>query len=105
MSEGCSGWTEIPTNCQNADAFYHPDRKAREALNTKSGYFLQHDIARLDARFFSCSSIEADIMHPQQRILIETIYDALENAGKGGESLDFINSIGFARQTGVSHDI
>ncbi|KAI0138627.1 putative polyketide synthase [Hypoxylon sp. NC0597] len=43
--------------------------------------FLERDISAFDTRFFSMTSEEAAATDPQQRILLETTYHALENAG------------------------
>ncbi|KAK2612700.1 hypothetical protein QQS21_001317 [Conoideocrella luteorostrata] len=87
LASGRSGWSEVPSDRWNADSFYHPNIEAKESLNTKSGYFLQQDIAAFDAPFFNCPPWEAHTMDPQQRILLETTYEALENAGISIESL------------------
>lgn len=81
LSEGRSGLTEVPADRWNAEAFYHPNSEGREAISTKKGHFLTHDVSEFDARFFGFSSIEADHTDPQQRLLLETTYEALENAG------------------------
>lgn len=81
LSEGRSGWSEVPADRWNAEAFYNPDGDAKESLNTKSGYFLRRDVSSFDAKFFNIVPYEAHTMDPQQRILIETTYQALENAG------------------------
>lgn len=52
LSEGRTGLSEIPADRWNANSFYQPDPEAREALNTKKGYFLQQDVTEFDARFF-----------------------------------------------------
>lgn len=44
-----------------------------------TGHFLEGDIAAFDAPFFSIQPAEARSMDPQQRILLETTYRALEN--------------------------
>ncbi|MDE0188818.1 MAG: SDR family NAD(P)-dependent oxidoreductase [bacterium] len=44
-------------------------------------------IDRFDSRFFRISPIEAQLMDPQQRILLETSWLALEDAGFGPDSL------------------
>lgn len=81
LREGRTGLTEIPPDRWNANSFYHPDPEAREALNTKKGYFLTQHVAEFDARFFGFSAAEAEQTDPQQRIPLETTYEALENAG------------------------
>lgn len=45
LSEGRSGWCEIPADRWNKDSFYHPDPEAKEAINVKGLYFLQQDIS------------------------------------------------------------
>ncbi|KAK2011526.1 beta-ketoacyl synthase domain-containing protein [Colletotrichum eremochloae] len=82
LSEGRSGWREIPADRWNKDSFYHPDPEAKEAVNFKGLYFLDQDIAAFDARFFNIHPHEAHCLDPQQRILLETTYEALENAGQ-----------------------
>ncbi|KAF5009329.1 hypothetical protein FDECE_4427 [Fusarium decemcellulare] len=82
LSEGRSGWREIPADRWNKDAFHHPDPEAKEAVNFKGLYFLDQDITAFDARFFNIHPHEAHCLDPQQRILMETTYEALENAGQ-----------------------
>ncbi|KAJ5896473.1 Highly reducing polyketide synthase sdnO [Penicillium subrubescens] len=81
LAEGRSGWGEVPAERWNWKSFYHPHNEAKESLNSKSGYFLDQDIGAFDAKFFNIASYEAHAMDPQQRILLETTYEALENAG------------------------
>ena len=47
--------------------------------NAKYGYFLDQDIGEFDAGFFNISGVEAEAMDPQQRILLEVVYEALED--------------------------
>ena len=48
-------------------------------MNCRGGNFLTGDLAAFDAPFFSISQTEAACIDPQQRILLETSYRALEN--------------------------
>lgn len=87
VSKGRTGLSEVPPERWNANSFYHPDPEARESLNTKKGHFLKQDVSAFDARFFGFSAAEAEQTDPQQRIVLETTYEALENAGIPLESL------------------
>ena len=52
----------------------------------RRGAFLE-EIDKFDARFFRISPIEARMMDPRQRMLLETSWQALENAGLDPEQL------------------
>lgn len=47
----------------------------------KRGYFINDDHRVFDNDFFSISAKEAECMDPQQRILLETVYECIESAG------------------------
>ncbi|KAK4163727.1 putative polyketide synthase protein [Cladorrhinum sp. PSN259] len=88
MSMARDGWCEIPKDrCFNTDAYYHPNPSKKGCVNTKAGYFLQQDPTLFDAPFFSMTRQEAEAMDPQQRMLLETTYEALETAGIPKESI------------------
>lgn len=81
LLNGVSSWGPIPADRWNRDAFYHAHQGAAESLGSRHGYFLKDDISKFDARFFQIPPQEAHAMDPQQRILLQTTYEALENAG------------------------
>ena len=81
LSEGRSGRCVVPDDRWNAESFYHPEPEAKESINARHSHFLQQHIAAFDARFFGVYAPEAHIMDPQQKIILETTYEALENAG------------------------
>nr|ALQ32864.1 putative polyketide synthase [Fusarium gaditjirri] len=72
---------ETPPDRFNINAFSHPDADKNGTINNRGGHFLKEDIAAFDASFFSISPAEAEAMDPTQRILLEVVYEATENAG------------------------
>ncbi|MGN7157713.1 type I polyketide synthase [Dietzia cercidiphylli] len=57
------------------------------AVNTNDrGYYLE-DIYGFDSSFFNISKTEAKVMDPQQRIMLEVAWEALERAGIAPSSL------------------
>ncbi len=51
----------------------------------KGGYL--NEVDKFDAAFFKISPKEAMYMDPLQRIFLETVYEAMEDAGYGGQKL------------------
>lgn len=76
-----SGWSEIPESRFNAAAYYHPDAGRSGTFNPKGGHFIQQDPALFDAPFFNISLHEARSLDPQQRMLLECTYEAMESGG------------------------
>ncbi|KAE8149878.1 hypothetical protein BDV25DRAFT_140396 [Aspergillus avenaceus] len=86
-SRGRSAWSDIPKSRFNASAFYHPNPDRPGSLNPQGGHFLQEDVGLFDAPFFQLTRQEACSLDPQQRLMLECVYEALENAGLANHSL------------------
>jgi acyl transferase domain-containing protein len=89
--DGRSGQGEIPSSRFNKEGFYHADPDRAGAISCNGGYFLQHDIKSFDNLFFGIHNLEARYMDPQQRQLLEVVYECLENAGESLESVSGAN--------------
>ncbi|PYI23450.1 putative polyketide synthase [Aspergillus violaceofuscus CBS 115571] len=75
-----TGHCEIPGNRFSVNAFYSETQT--HSVRTKHGYFLEEDPADFDPDFFSVPLREASRMDPQQRKLLEVVWECLESAGE-----------------------
>lgn len=77
----------IPENRFNIDNFYHPDPTHHATTHVRESYFLEEDHRHFDAGFFNIKPVEVAAIDPQQRLLMEVVYESLEAAGIPLESL------------------
>ncbi|KAK5988353.1 6-hydroxymellein synthase cdmE [Cladobotryum mycophilum] len=80
LLKGRSAWSPFPED-RIGEGHYHPDPEHGGTFAVKGGHFLKDDPAFFDAPFFSITRSEVLTMDPQQRIVLENVYHALENAG------------------------
>ena len=71
----------IPANRFNIDGFYSPTQKLG-SISFKDGYFLDCDLDRGDASFFTATKAEYELLDPQQRLLLEVTQEAFQDAGE-----------------------
>jgi acyl transferase domain-containing protein len=86
LLEGKDVIGEIPPHRWDVDKYYDPHPGLPNKMYTKAGGFIP-DYESFDATFFSLSKRQASLMDPQQRMLLELSWHAIENAGYAAERL------------------
>ncbi len=84
--DGRDAITDIPSTRWPLDRWFDEAQDAAGKMYTRFGGFLD-DVDQFDADFFGISPAEAASMDPQQRIVLELSWEALEHAGHAPLSL------------------
>ena len=87
LRNGVDAIREVPENRWDIDAYYDRDPETPGKTYVRSAGFLEDEVDRFDADFFGISPREAVSIDPQQRILLEVSWEAIENAGIDPSSL------------------
>jgi acyl transferase domain-containing protein/acyl carrier protein len=80
LLDGVDAISEVPAERWNIERLFSADPTAPGKMSTRWGGFLS-DVDRFDPQFFGISPREAEHMDPQQRIVLELAWRALEDAG------------------------
>src|SRR6185295_2468796 len=80
LTSGQDAISEVPADRWDVDAYYDPDPSAPGRMTTRWGGFISN-AAEFDAEFFGIAPREAEAIDPQQRLVLEVAWEALENAG------------------------
>ena len=86
LCQGVDAIQPMPKDRWDVDAFYHSDSKRPGKYYIQEGGYLE-GIDLFDAQFFGVAPREASRIDPQQRILLEMAWEALEDAGQRVDEL------------------
>ncbi|MET8701435.1 beta-ketoacyl synthase N-terminal-like domain-containing protein [Kitasatospora sp. NPDC004723] len=86
LTAGTDAIGEIPADRWDVDAYYDERPRTPGRHSTRWGGFLDR-IDRFDHEFFGISRREAVSMDPQQRLVLEVAWEALEDAGQAPHAL------------------
>lgn len=86
LEEGGSGIRNIPESRWRTDDFYDEDSQMRGKMNTRHAGVI-NNADQFDAKFFGITPREAEKMDPQHRLLLQTSWEALEDANILPQSL------------------
>ena len=81
IADGIDAVGKVPPDRWNADALYDPEPSAPGKMTIREGAFVD-GVDLFDPAFFGISPREAVGMDPQQRILTEVVWEALEDGGQ-----------------------
>jgi acyl transferase domain-containing protein/NADPH:quinone reductase-like Zn-dependent oxidoreductase/acyl carrier protein len=80
LRAGGSGMGPVPDDRWDVDRYYSAGPVIRGRTNADGGGFVD-DVDAFDAAFFNISPKEARFVDPQQRMVLEAAWEALEDAG------------------------
>ena len=100
LVEGREAVGEVPADRWNVERFYDAEPGLAGKSITRRGGFIE-GIDQFDPQFFGISPREAPYIDPQHRLLLETAWEAMEDAGL---VLDLEGGTDLAVFVGISHN-
>ena len=86
LRDGVDAIREVPRDRWAASAYAEIDPETAAEMPTQYGGFLSN-VDRFDPHFFGIAPREALTLDPQQRLVLEVVWEALENAGQAPDRL------------------
>lgn len=86
LERGVDAISEVPADRWDVDRYYDANPAARGRTYSRWGGFID-GVDRFDARLFGISPREAVQLDPQQRVILEVAWEALEEGGIAPEHL------------------
>lgn len=87
LINGVESVTEVPADRWDVNRYFDPEPRAPYQIYNKWGGFLE-EADRFDPLFFGITPLEAEIMDPQQRLVLEEAWRAIEDAGYSDREMD-----------------
>ena len=81
LEQGFNAIDTVPGNRWDANRYFSSNEISKGKAYVRRGGFLKQNIQEFDAAFFGISPREAENMDPQQRLILEVVWEAFENAG------------------------
>ncbi|MEP7250256.1 MAG: beta-ketoacyl synthase N-terminal-like domain-containing protein, partial [Spartobacteria bacterium] len=100
LLEGREGVGEVPPDRWNVERYYDAEPGVAGKSIVRRGGFID-EIDQFDPQFFGISPREAPYVDPQHRLLLETAWEAIEDAGI---VLDFERGTDLGVFVGISHN-
>lgn len=94
--------TVIPPDRWDWKEYYDELNEGANKSNSKWGGFIK-DIDKFDAAFFGISPREAELMDPQQRLMLQVVWAAIEDAGYKPSDLSGTDTGVFVGATGTDY--
>jgi acyl transferase domain-containing protein/acyl-CoA synthetase (AMP-forming)/AMP-acid ligase II/acyl carrier protein/NAD(P)-dependent dehydrogenase (short-subunit alcohol dehydrogenase family) len=86
LKKGKSNFTKIPNSRFDIENYYNKDKQSGKTYCDVGG-FIDNPYA-FDPKFFNISEEEANVMDPQQRIILELVFKVLEEGGYSKAAVD-----------------
>ena len=87
LIQGRSESSDIPRSRFDASGFASAGLEGGRSVVPSGGYFLDEDIREFDNDFFGINNLEAKYMDPEQRKLLEVVFECFESAGETIETV------------------
>src|SRR3954469_25046873 len=81
LRDGVDAITDVPRDRWSTARFYDPNPDMPGKTYLRKGGFLSASLEEFDASFFGITPREAVFVDPQQRLMLEITWEALESAG------------------------